>query len=266
MRFQQRSIGIGMGTVLGTLIPATCSAAAGAQALAGFIELHLVQQALFAFWGISAAAIFYYAVRMVLEAYKDESYTNLSNAFINVLSGFAVIACASAFAAAFYTPGLSADNAADISPTILGIGVQSVADFIITMSAGIFVLMVVIAGIGMVTSRGDSGAFEKWRKILIANIVGVVVMFVAFYIVHAVSDINSGLLIEEMRGLALFLLTLLGFMCVVALIVAGVLLIVSVDESLRDKAKNIIIGTLITLALVVLCYTLIVTFVRTTAP
>lgn len=57
------------------------------------------------------------------------------------------------------------------------------------------------------------------------------------------------------------MLTLLGFLAAIALIVAGIMLIISIDESLRDKAKSIVIGTLITLVVVFCCYTLIIIFV-----
>lgn len=50
------------------------------------------------------------------------------------------------------------------------------------------------------------------------------------------------------------------FIGVIALIVAGIMLIISIDESLREKAKSIVIGTLITLVFVLASYTLIIIF------
>ena len=60
---------------------------------------------------------------------------------------------------------------------------------------------------------------------------------------------------------ALWMLTLIGFICVAALIAAGIMLIVSIDESLKDRAKRIVIGTLISLLIVVASYTLIIIFI-----
>lgn len=261
MRIQKRLSA--SAAIAGTLLalPSTGFAAAGAQALARFVQTHLIDQALLAFWGIAAAALFYYAIRMILEAQNDDAFSNAQQSFVNAMIGFAVIAIAAAAATAFTTTGLSGDPITDVNPILLDAGIASVSDFIITMSIGIFVLMVVIQGIRMVITRGEEGDFEKARKLLLLNILGVVVMLLAFFIVHTVSDVAPGILVEEMAGLARFILTLIGFLAVIALIIAGVFLITSVDESRRDRAKTIVIGTLITLALVLVCYTLIVTFV-----
>lgn len=240
--------------------PLPCFAAAGATYLRNTFLPFILNEALIAFWGISAAAVFYYAVRTVIDAHKDEATKELGTSLIHVITGFAIIACASAFATAFGVGILSTDPTTDVNPGILDPSIKSVADFIIKMSAGIFILMVVIAGLGMIASQGESSNFDKWRKVLISNCVGVVMMLTAYFVIHAVADVNSGLLITEMRGLILWMLTLIGYICVVALIIAGIFLIVSVDESMRDRAKRIVIGTLISLIIVILSYALIIVF------
>ncbi len=234
-------------------VPEFCHGAAGAVALSAFIQDHIITQALFAFGGVAAAAIFYYAIRMIVEAYNEKSITDITQSFIYVFIGFVVIAISSAFANSF---GLGS-----IAPGNLAPGLQSVSDFIISGAAGAFTLMVVLAGLRMITSQGEEAEFDKWRKVLIGNCVGVMIMLTAFFVAHAVFDINSGLIVEEMRGIGLFLLTIIGFACIVALIIAGVLLIISIDESLKDRAKRAIIGTLISLLIVMAAYTLIITFV-----
>jgi uncharacterized membrane protein YozB (DUF420 family) len=95
----------------------------------------------------------------------------------------------------------------------------------------------------------------------VRHCIGVAISLVAFAIVHAVADNDPGLLVEEMKGIILFLLTIFGTLCVVALIVAGVFLVISFDESLKDRAKKVVIGTLTALVFVLVCYTAIVTFV-----
>ena len=240
--------------------PEACLAAAGAQQLVGFIQAHIISQALTAFWGISWAAMFYYAVRMVIDAYKDEAYTNTTNSFIHAFIGFCVIACAAAFANAFGVGALSASNVTTVNPSLLGTSISSVSSFIVEMSGGIFVLMIVLAGIRMVTTQGEQGAFDKAKHLLVINCAGVVLMFIAYAIVMGVAGVSAPTIVVELRGIALFLLEVLGFICVIALIIAGVYLIVSIDESYRDKAKTIIIGTLITLVVLIAAYALIVTF------
>lgn len=261
MRFLKRSSAdTGLAAVL-LLIPAICSAAGGAQSLSAFIQAHIIVQGLVAFWGISWAAMFYYAVRMVLTAQSDDAFTQATSSFINAFIGFAIIACSAAFAAAFATTGFSGGPATGVQPSILQGSIVSISNFMIEMSAGIFVLMIVISGIRMVTTMGEQGAFDKAKKLLGINCGGVALMLVASAIVNGVASTNEGYINEELIGMGTFLLTLLGFLCVIALIIAGIFLIVSIDEGNKDKAKKIVIGTLITLALVFVLYTLILTFV-----
>ncbi len=261
MRFNKRLFTASVPAAVLLLAPTTCFAGDGADYLANLLLPFLLNEVMIAFWGISAAAVFYYAVRMVMEAHKDEAGKDLTNSFIYALTGFAIIACAGAFAAAFGVGTLSPDAVTDVNPMTLNVGILSVANFIIKTSAGVFVLIIVLSGLRMIASQGESANFDKARKLVVANCVGVVLMLTSYFIIHAVADVDSVLLINQMRGMALYLLTLIGFICVAALIVAGVLLIVSIEESLKDRAKRIVIGTLISLLIVIACYTLIIIFI-----
>ncbi len=254
MRFYKRLSAAFIPAVALLIIPTSCYAGAGADYLAHMLLPFLLNEVMIAFAGIAAAVVFYYAIRMVIEAHKDESGKDLANSFMYVLTGFAIIAMAGGFANAF---GLGT-----INPMALNVGIISVIDFIISMSVGIFVLIIVLTGLRMIASQGEEGNFDKQRKVLVANCVGVVLMLVAKVIVLALVDVGTpNLIITEMRGMAYYMLTLIGFMSVAALIAAGVLLIVSVDESLKDRAKKIVIGTLVSLLIVVACYSLIVIFI-----
>lgn len=260
MRSTKRFVGFLTLAASGLSVPQTglaqsfCPSAltGGGAALCQFIQIHIVDQALIAFYGVAAAFICYYAARMIIAAYQDNTASEAGTTFIQVFIGFIVIAISAAFANAF---------SVGVNPSLLNEGFASVSVLIIAASSGVFVLMIVIAGLRMITAQGDAAAFQKWIKVLTYNAVGVVIMFIAYFIVHAVSDIDTGIIIEEMRGLALFLLTVTGFACVAALIIAGILLIISIDESLRDRAKKIVIGTLISLAFVLVVYTLLYAFI-----
>lgn len=234
------------------LLPEVTSAATGAQALAAFIEANLVQQALIAFWGIAAAFLLYYSIRMILEAQKDSALTDGRQSFVYAFFGFAVIASAGAFTITF-TQGTTTEISGALG---------AVALFLIRMGMGIFVLMVTLAGFGMVLSQGDQAAFDKWRKVLVANSGGVILMMIASTIVLAIGTPQGGgtIIANELIGLANFILTIFAFGCAIALIIAGVMLIISVDESLKDRAKKTIIGTLITLAFVLAARALLATF------
>ena len=231
--------------------PALCNAGLGAQALSAFIIGHVFKEGLIAFWGISLVALLYYGAQMVINSSKDQAYTDTTNSFLNALIGFVVIAAASTFASSF--------GAYD--PSGLGPVIAKISTTLVYASSGIFILMATLAGLQMVLTQGDEAEFGKWQKILLGNVIGVMIMFLSSILVNAVMAGNkTTTIIDEMKGLAIFMLTLLGFLGAVALIVAGIMLIISIDESLRDKAKSIIIGTLITLVIVLASYTLIITF------
>jgi len=64
----------------------------------------------------------------------------------------------------------------------------------------------------------------------------------------------------ELAGIARFLLTIFGALAVIGILAAGVMLIVSVDESLKDKAKKLVIACMIALVIVIASYGIIDTF------
>ena len=105
-----------------------------------------------------------------------------------------------------------------------------------------------------------SEQFRKYLKILIMNCIGVALMLVAETIVATIATGSTALAGNEIIGVVNFLLTIFGVACVIAIIIAGVYLIISVDESYRDRAKQVIIGTTIALVTILASYTLIATF------
>lgn len=229
-----------------------------------FVADHIVQEALLAFWGISAAFMVYYAVRMIIEAQNEQTYSNAQKSFLYSFFGFVTIALGTAFANALYTGGFSG-NVTAVQPAGIIPGLNSVTSFLFTGSAGFFVLVVTIAGLRMITSQGDQGEFDKWRTVLVANASGVVIMVLASIFVNAIAGRDIQAIGTEVAGLALFVLTVFGFACAFALIVAGIMLIVSVDEGLKDRAKKIVFGTLITLLIVLAAVAIINAFVFATA-
>src|SRR5690606_33535568 len=64
----------------------------------------------------------------------------------------------------------------------------------------------------------------------------------------------------EIGGIVEFLLTIIGALAVLGFIVAGFMLVVSTDESLKDRAKKAIFATVVTM-IIVLASSLIVRFV-----
>ena len=68
-------------------------------------------------------------------------------------------------------------------------------------------------------------------------------------------------IVAQLVGLANFLLTFLGVLVVVLMVAAGIMLIVSVDEGLKDKAKTVVKTSIITLAVVLCSYVIVNAFI-----
>lgn len=234
----------------------------GSAQLATFIKIRIIDNALYALSGVAGAAMFYYGIRMIVDAYNDKAYTDVINSFIYVLTGFIVIGLSHAFQIAFIGTGVLPASGIPFNPSNLSPGIGSIASFMAKGAEGAFTLIVVIAGLRMITAQGDEGTFDKWRKVLIGNCIGVMLILIADSIRIAIQTPNDpGAIVAELGGIGLFMLTIIGFASVLALIIAGILLIISVDEAQRDRAKRAVIGTLLSLLVVIASYTLIVTFV-----
>ena len=250
--FSQRKVVGALVFALLLAIPTTGEAAAGAQALAMAIKVRVIDQALIAFWGIAAAAVFYYGARMIISAQNEQSYQDFANSLIYALVGFAIISCAMAFTTAFTTANAS----------VLGVSIESVSAFLIRLALGVFILMIVVSALRMATSGGEQGEFDKWRKVLIGACLGAGILVLARVMVIAIADRSASAIGGELAGILLFLLTIAGFVCAIAIVAAGIMLIISIDESLKDRAKKTIISTLIALAFVMASYAIISYFAR----
>jgi hypothetical protein len=240
------------------LLPQAAFAGDGAKAFAAFVEQHVINQAIDAFTGVAALMLFFYGFNLIINAAKENAYTDAINSFVHAVIGFAILAISGAFVKAFMGP---AGGGGLINPAALIPGINSITGFLISGAAGMFVLMLTITGIRMLTTQGDSGEMTKLRGILLQNAVGLAITLLSLPIVGAVAGASAGILIDEMIGLARFLLIIIGTLCVCAIVVAGAYLIISVDESYKDRAKKTIVGTLITLGVVLGCYSVILTFV-----
>ena len=252
--------------VILVVFPGTSHAAAGAVALSTFVKTKIIDQALTAFWGIALLAVFYYGFQTIFNSSNEQATTELSNAIFYALIGFAIIGSATVFSNGLSTTGLSTTTST--TAAVSGAGVLShiatVRSFIVNLSASIFFLVIVISAFRMLNSPGDQGSYDKWRKVIVGDVIGAMILFIADAIVVSVSAGTPLALITEFRGIALFLLTVAGFMSGFGLVVAGIMLILSVEEGLQDRAKKIIFGTLISLIVVICLYAIIQTFVPET--
>lgn len=72
---------------------------------------------------------------------------------------------------------------------------------------------------------------------------------------------RAGVINEEMIGIANFMLTIFGLMAVTAVVIAGIMLVVSINESLKDTAKTVIRVTVIATAVVIAAYSIVASLI-----
>jgi len=66
--------------------------------------------------------------------------------------------------------------------------VENVANFVVSLIAVIAILVIVVAGIMYITSRGDENRVQGAKKALISGIVGLIVALLSFAIVSTISS------------------------------------------------------------------------------
>lgn len=220
--------------------------------------------------GFVAAAVFYLftAARwMVMFPEQEEMVRQGRSTFIYTIAGAAVVSLATWIANAF-APDLSPEADIVVNMDPLNDSFDNVLFFFRMILSILLVVNIVIQGMRLVVSQGESDQVEKAKKRLIQGFIGVGLVMLANVITVAVNPEAGQIsdLARQIAGIANYLITILGFMAVVTIIIAGVLLILSVQDSLKDKAKTIIKTAVMALVAVIVSYALINTVIAFGVP
>lgn len=245
--------------VLCEFLPCT-AAGGGAEGLSAYV-LDRVVAALEV--GIIAAAIiflFVAAAQMVLFSSEENSVTEARTTYIHIITGLAFIGLARWFVMAF-SP--TETEGALVNAGVVAEGVGNVVTYFKLIIAVTLLVNIVLQSFRLITSQGEQEQVDKAKKRLIAGFIGASIIMLANAIIVSVQPGFGGTtaIALEMAGIANYLLVIVGFLAVLAIIVAGILLIVSVDESLKDKAKNIIKTSVVALIVVLVSYALVTAFI-----
>lgn len=208
---------------------------------AGYFASILVGGAKVAFGGVLFASMIWYGFKLMMGADNDSTVTEVYNSYAYAMVGTILAGGAFFFANTFALPGVVVNQ----EPTA-----TIIFSIIATLRALLFIALVFnifYQGARLVMSQ-DEGQTDKAKKQFIYGIVGAVIVILADRIVFAVAGNNIGIIAVESVGIANFMGTILGAFAVIALFVAGLWLVLAVDEQNKDKAKKIIIGALVVLA------------------
>lgn len=226
------------------------------------------------FMGLAAVVVIVIAGIMLVTSLGDEGAKDKAKKIITyALAGLVVIA----LAAAIVTVIINATGGTSIFGPVPDLGTGTdIRSVVLNILLAILLFMglaavvvIVIAGIYLVTSLGEETAKDKAKKIITYAIAGLIVIALASAIVLFIINATGGSSIfgpvpdlgatggtdirSTVRSILLGILSFMALIAVVMIVIAGIILVVSGgDETQKDRAKRIIFYTIIGLIVILL--------------
>lgn len=227
----------------------------GAGGGAGGLMVYLAQLAPNLQWIFVAVLflfLFLYAAGMIVFSSQDNALSEAKNAYIYAIFGMITVSVAGLIAGAV-APGKGAILATGplVKPLV------NIYTYIMGVAGVALLANITIQGLRLVSSGGEQEYIDKARKRLISSFIGVGIIFLTEAIVSATTSANISVLSAEVAGVANFAISLVGILAVGAIIIGGFLLVISFQESLKDKAKTMIKTSVVALVVVLLSYALV---------
>ncbi len=197
------------------------------------------------FFGVLFAAIVFYGFRLAFAARSESATTETTSAFMQALLGAGLVSGAIILADSFANRGQLPNEEylrINFFARMIAFMVQTIGFILI---ANIF-----IQGVRLIVAIND-GNSETARKNIVQSLIGAAIVMVSVPMLNLVIPGAFQLGINnQIVGIANFLGVIFGVLAVLAVIVAGIMLVISVDESLKDKARQTIIAALVSVLVV----------------
>lgn len=236
-----------------------CSTGApGAAGLSMYINNVIIVGLEVGFVGIAAFMLLIYSITLVSQGYEENTATQIKTGYAYAIAGAAIVSLSHMIVQAF-SPTLTGPSIINTQPLNTGFS-NVIIYFKIILSVAV-TFNIIYQAVRLIVSH-EQGEIDKAKTRLLFGFIGVAIILLANAIVTAVNPQtgSASSLAIEIVGVTNFLLTIFGFMAVLAIIIAGILLVISVDESLKDKSKNIIKTAIISLAVILAAYAIVSTF------
>ncbi len=231
-----------------------CYSGGGSAGIVALLMANFIPSMYVLFGGVAGIYMMLNTIKMVTEGSDEGVVSEAKSNIIHIIVGCVVVGGAALIVESFgIGHGIRIVNQAPVSALLTLV----IMFFRLVMGAALMA-NIVIQAFRLISSQGDSGQEEKARKRLITGFIGVGLMLLASIIVSAaIPGANSTPLAGEIVGIANFLTTLIGALCVVAIIVAGICYVISIDEGFKDKAKTAIKVSIVTLVVTLLAYAVV---------
>lgn len=238
------------------LVPGLPCASGGADGAVSFTQAIIIPALMSVFIAVSLLFFFYYAVRLMLESEDESTIAETKSAYGYAIAGVAVVSLSQFIVSG---TGIGTANIVDAAPVQSAVGL--VIDYLLAMTSAAVTAMMVYQAFRIILLQGQESEIEQQKKRFFHGLLGVAVILLAGPLVNGfLPGSTSGLLATEVVGVINFLLTAFGALCVLGIVVAGIMMTISTDEGLKDRAKKAMFATVVSL-IVVLCSYLIVQFI-----
>lgn len=238
-----------------------CSAGGGGAAgLSAYALEKIVFGMEVAIVAVAIIALFISASQMVIFGQDEAQVKDARMSYVYIIVGLAVVGLARWLVMAF-SP--SNNGAELVNVTMYEQGIANIITYFRLVIAISLSVNIVVQAFRMLASQGEQEQTDKAKKRLIGGFVGAGMVMMANALVVAMAPSLSGAqgVSLEIVGLANYLVTIVGFLALVVIAGAGVLLIVSADEGLKEKAKMMVKTAVVVLIFVVLAYALVTAFI-----
>ncbi len=210
--------------------------------------------------GIIGGLLIFYSLKLAISSTEESNVTEVRTAYLHVIFGAILIAGAAAIASIVpATSIIAVPGSTTTGGTFLEV-LEKMINFFFGMMAAAIIINIGYHGARLITAQDDSGGTNA-RQGMLRGAIGLTMVMVAGTVLggfdtSSVTNINL-----ELIGAGDFIITLLGALAVVAMVIASIMLVLSVDEQLKDRAKKIIISAGVSLIVVMASAIIITTFI-----
>lgn len=199
------------------------------------------------------------SLKLLFDPESSETISSTKTAF-----GYAITACAIVGIATFIVDAVGQSARATIvNDAAVNAGIGNIILYMRLIVATLVTLFILIQGVRLIIKQGSDEEFKNAQTQFIHTIMGIAVILVSNVLVSAfLPGEGSVILAKEIVGIINFVLTVIGALAVFTVMIAGIMLVLSVDESLKDRAKKAIVAAVIGLIVALLSYILVRFFIN----
>lgn len=238
------------------IIPALFCPGGGVTVLAAYIQTTLFGGMQILFVALAIAMFAQYGIRLALESSDESTVSEVKNAYTYAIAGAVIVTVTS-----FIVRAVGQGNAPGVlvNTDAVAEGLWSIELFIRVMVSTAVGAVIVYQGIRLIILQGQESEVEEQKKHFLHALIGVAIILLANVVVSSfLPDSNGSFeLAVQIVGISNFLMAIIGGLAVLSFVAAGIMLVVSTDEALKDRAKKIIFTTIIALVIVLCSYTIV---------